>query len=417
MANKRASGLHISMLVWNSFQNDARVLKEAQTLVRSGHTVTVFALLQSDDMKAAETLEPGLSVIRIQKSLLTRLFRVLRRAPDRATNVVRGSGAVFVDAPLKKTRLAQIGQIVSRTFVHCRFVIAMLRNNPDVVHAHDVNTLPTGWIVARLRGAKLVYDAHEISTDREGYRLFRGPIAAIERRLFPRVDAAITTTEMRAKFFARAYGIKRPLVLQNRPRFSSVPKNNRVREELGLNDTLPIILYQGGLQPGRGLEDLVHAMPHLPPCYLVFIGGGRLLIPLQKRVTELGLAGSVHFIPTVDLDDLPFYTAGADIGVQPLRNTCLNHLTTDSNKLFEYMMAGIPVVASDFPEIRKIVSTHQSGLLFDPEKKGDLAIALGQLVSDVDQRAKYANNALHAAKHLTWEAQEETLRKLYADFV
>ena len=96
----------------------------------------------------------------------------------------------------------------------------MVASRPDVVHAHDVNTLPTAWAAARRAGARLVYDAHEISTDREGYRELRGVIAWAEKRLMPRADATITTTEMRAKFFARAYGVPRPLVLQNRPRFA-----------------------------------------------------------------------------------------------------------------------------------------------------------------------------------------------------
>ena len=200
----------------------------------------------------------------------------------------------------------------------------------------------------------------------------------------PRADATITTTEMRAKFFARAYGVPRPLVLQNRPRYAELARGTLIRDRLGLEDGLPIVLYQGGLQPGRGLEDLVAAMPGLPPCHLVFIGGGRLLGALKGMAAERGLEARVHFVPTVPLAGLLAWTASADIGVQPIRNTCLNHLSTNSNKLFEYAMAGLPVVASDFPEIRRVVRAHDIGLLFDPETPGALAAALGRLVADAD---------------------------------
>jgi glycosyltransferase involved in cell wall biosynthesis len=128
---------------------------------------------------------------------------------------------------------------------------------------------------------------------------------------------------------------------------------------------------------------------------------------------ERGVGGRVHFVPTVPLAELLAWTASADIGVQPIRNTCLNHFSTDSNKLFEYAMAGLPVVASDFPEIRRVVRAHDIGLLFDPETPGALAAALGRLVADADLRARLAANARASARALSWEAQEGALAALY----
>ena len=154
-------------------------------------------------------------------------------------------------------------------------------------------------------------------------------------------------------------------------------------------------------------------MPALPPCHLVFIGGGRLLGALAAMVAERGLGHAVHFIPTLPLAELLAWTASADIGAQPIRNTCLNHLSTDSNKLFEYAMAGLPVVASDFPEIRRVVKAHDFGLLFDPETPGALAAALGRLVADEALRARLAANARASARALSWEAQEGALVGLY----
>ena len=176
---------------------------------------------------------------------------------------------------------------------------------------------------------------------------------------------------------------------------------------------MPVVLYQGGLQPGRGLEDLVAAVPALPPCHLVFIGGGRLLARARGHGRRAGPRGFVHFLPTVPLAELLAWTASADIGVQPIRNTCLNHLSTDSNKLFEYAMAGLPVVASDFPEIRRVVSENDIGLLFDPETPGALAAALGRLVADAELRSRLAGNARASARALSWEAQEAGLVGLY----
>jgi glycosyltransferase involved in cell wall biosynthesis len=289
----------------------------------------------------------------------------------------------------------------------------MVRSRPTVVHAHDVNTLVTAWVAATLSGARLVYDAHEISTDREGYRSIRSLVASVERILMPRAYATITTTDMRAKFFARAYSVPRPLVLQNRPRRSPASKGERLRDELGLTRDWPIVLYQGGLQAGRGLEDLVEAATEVQNAYFVFLGGGRIENKLRERAKALGLEGRVRFLPTVPLEDLPSYTVSADVGVQPIRNTCLNHLSTDSNKLFEYAMAGLPVAASDFPEIRKIVRAHGLGELFDPEQPGALVATLRRLVDNPELRARYAANAKASAACLSWQNQESKLLDLY----
>jgi glycosyltransferase involved in cell wall biosynthesis len=404
----------IAMIVWNTFQNDARVLKEAETLTRQGHRVTVFALLQPGETPERETLANGLDVVRVSRTPLRALRRLFEPDGSRPPREVKqGVSGAFVDTPLRSSRLRRTGEIISRSAIHFGLFRAMLASQPDVVHAHDANTLPTAWAAARRAKARLVYDAHEISTDSEGYRELRGLIARIEKRLMPAADATITTTDMRAKFFARAYGVPRPLVLQNRPRYWNLPRGTLIRDRLGLDSKLPIVLYQGGLQPGRGLEDLVAAMPALPPCHLVYIGGGRLLAPLRGIVAERGLGACVHFVPTVPLAELLTWTASADIGVQPIRNTCLNHFSTDSNKLFEYAMAGLPVVASDFPEIRRVVHAHEIGLLFDPETPGALAAALGRMIADKGFRGRLAANARASAWALSWEAQEGALVRLY----
>ena len=113
----------------------------------------------------------------------------------------------------------------------------------------------------------------------------------------------------------------------------------------------------------------------------------------------------MHFVGQVALDELPYWTASADVGMQTLRNTCLNHYTTDSNKLFEYVMGGLPVIASDFPEIRAIVSEHKLGLLVDPEDVEAIAACLRQLVDDRPARLVFAQNAQEARDQLDWQSQ------------
>lgn len=397
----------IAMIVWNEFLNDARVLKEAQTLQQAGYQVRVFALHTPGVTQQQERLNEGIEVLRVARSPLWRL----RKRKIGSTSPVQ---AIKSMGPIGKVGIKhQVLRLIARAWTHMTLLLQMIRYGADVVHAHDVNTLPTAWLASRISGARLVYDAHEISTSREGYDSFRSLVGLVEKRLMPLADGTITTTDARAKYFARAYHIQRPTVLQNRPRLTHCSPTNRIRAELGLAEQWPVIIYQGGLQQGRGLEKLIRTAAKVVDAYFVLIGGGRLAHPLSQLIEELDLQDRVHIIPTVPLAELPSYTASADIGVQPIENTCLNHYTTDSNKLFEYVIAGLPVVATDFPEIRRIVRRHDVGILVPADDPTSLAHALNVLVSDASLRENFAQNARSTAGTLNWEEQESRLVDLY----
>ncbi|MBC3482390.1 glycosyltransferase family 4 protein [Pseudomonas sp. P1B16] len=397
----------VSMIVWNEFLNDARVMKEAQTLQRAGYQVRVFALHTPGVTQQQAVLDDGIEVVRVARSPLWKLRK------KNLQPAVKAGGESQQSAPVKPSLKLLVLRAVSRGWTHLALLFKMLEYRATVVHSHDVNTLPTAWLAAKLSRARLVYDAHEISTSREGYKSLRKVVGFVEKQLMPSANGTITTTDARAKYFARAYGVERPLVLQNRPRLIESPPSNRIREELGLVEPWPIVLYQGGLQQGRGLEKLVRTAQHVPDCYFVLIGGGRLTQPLTQLAQELNLQHKVHFIPTVALAELPSYTASADVGVQPIENTCLNHYTTDSNKLFEYVIAGLPVIATDFPEIRRIVRSNDIGLLVPANNEQALSRTIIQLLEDPALRARFASNARKTAQNLNWESQEKCLVDLY----
>ncbi|MBW4933780.1 glycosyltransferase family 4 protein [Marinobacter sp. F4206] len=391
---RRIISAKVDMFVWNTFQNDARVQNEADTLARAGYRVTVHALHAPGYTARTESLSSGVEVVRHGRIQGLRLLEPRKHTAGRS-------------------RVQLLTLMLSRLLTHLAVLVSLLRKRPDVIHAHDVNVLPTSWLAARLSGARLVYDAHEISSGREGYRKIGRMVACLEGAIMPRAAGSITTTDARAKFFARAYGMERPIVLQNRPRLTKVGRGNRIREELSLDEDWPIVLYQGGLQPGRGLLRLVEVTKDVPGAYFVFVGGGSQADELEQRTKELGLEDRVKFIPTVPLQDLPYYTASADIGVQPIENTCLNHFTTDSNKLFEYVVARIPVVASALPEIAQVIRKYDLGVLVKPGDSEDLADAINRLVKDPGLRKRYSSNAETAANQLNWEEQEGSLVELY----
>jgi glycosyltransferase involved in cell wall biosynthesis len=291
-----------------------------------------------------------------------------------------------------------------------------LRAGPGVVHAHDFNTLGAGWIVATMARVPLVYDAHEVNVDREGYyRQLRGLIYRMEGFLIRGCDAVVTTTSLRARHFRRVYHLKTtPTVLQNRPVFRRVQARQGFRASLGVPESELLCVYQGGFQKGRGLHNLVRAVSQVERVHCVLLGEGHQESALRRLARDLGVAGRVHHHPKVALRQVAELTACADVGIQVLRNTCFNHWSTDSNKLFEYVMAGIPVIASDFPEIRRIVNEHGIGLLVDPASIADLARALRKLRDDANLRCRLTAAASASARALSWGSQAPALLSLYA---
>lgn len=394
----------VAMIVWNEFVNDARVLKEAQTLANSDYAVRVFALHTPGKTAKTETLQKNLDVCRVERSPLWRW----RKSKPLDSKTLSPSAGTTSNSPQ-----ISVLRVISRAWTHMMLLLNIIRYRPTVVHSHDVNTLPTAWLASIISQAKLIYDAHEISTSREGYGKLSKIVAHIEKLLIPRASAVITTTETRAKYLARLYKIARPAVLQNRPRYIAVQKSRLLHQALGIPQECPVILYQGGLQSGRGLEKLVRCTSRLKNAHVVLIGGGRLTQPLIDLRDSLDLQDRVHFIPTVALSELPKYTAAADIAVQPIENTCFNHFSTDSNKLFEYIIAGVPSVATNFPEIRKIVNQYGIGLLAAEGNEDDLVNCLNRLIENPELRAKLAENSVIAAKDLCWESQENLLAEMY----
>ncbi len=402
------------MIVWNDFRNDARVLKEAQTLQSAGYQVTVHAIHTPGVTQKHETLPCGVKVVRVARSPLWK-WRKKNLATANGNTQAQGKKP---SGPIKKLSLkGQLLRIIARGWTHLWLLYQLVRSKPDVVHGHDVNTLPTAWLASVIARVPLVYDAHEISTDREGYASFRKVVGCIEKCLMPRAAGRITTTDTRAKFFARAYGISRPLVLQNRSQYLLVDRSERIRNELNLQERWPIVLYQGGLQQGRGLERIIDVAQEVKNAYFVFIGGGRLEPKLKKQAARLNLKGKVYFIDTVSLDDLPYYTASADIGVQAIENTCFNHFSTDSNKVFEYVMAGLPVISSNLPEIRKLIKEYSFGVLVEPGCNNSLKEAIQQLVDDKMLRYKLSCKSSVVKTKLNWEEQQSKLIDLYTEII
>ncbi len=293
----------------------------------------------------------------------------------------------------------------------------------DVVHAHDLNTLPVAAALARTTDATLVYDAHELypevstlsARERKVWRF-------AEKRLVHRADAVITVCESIAGELRTRHGIGPPVVLLNCPPETQLPQArvngepNPLRERAGmLGSSEPIVLYQGGFAPNRGLAELITAGRELHRGTIVLMGWGALEEELSQLIERFGLGDRVRIVERVPPAELLDYTRGADIGVIPYRPVGLNNTYTTPNKLFEYIAAGVPVAGSRLPELERFVTGLEVGVTFDAGDPADIARKLNSLLADPAALARMQENELAVRHRFVWEQQGRLLVDLYAE--
>ncbi|MGP9791516.1 glycosyltransferase [Roseinatronobacter sp. NSM] len=395
----------IAMIVWNTFDSDARVQKEIATLNRAGYVVHVFCRRATPSGPTTEHRGPGL---------------VVERFP-RATGRDTLGAAGFVAAPTRRSRAGQILHMTRQLVMQQQMVRAMVAIRPRVVHAHDLNTLIPALQAARRAGVPLIYDAHEFNMDRiDQNNWLRPAFRRLEGYALRHAARVIVPSPGIARALARFYGVQRPDVLGNWPMLDTTrkPSAQDLRARLGIGAERVVGLYQGGLQPHRGLHHLVAAAAGVPGLDLVLMGDGRLRDALAAQITALGTSARIHLMPPEPLDQLLALTMTADFGVHPLEASCLNHAYASPNKLFEYLHAGLPVIMTDLPEARRVLNAAPAGnpaILVPPGDQTALRDALQMLTNTPKRRAVLAHRAKAAGQMYCWQMQEDTLTRLYQD--
>lgn len=379
----RSVGLHVVMLVRNSFTHDTRVEKEARTLRDAGYRVTVVChaaqgLPMTDD-------QDGIAVVRVQ----------------------RPSGRV------PGLRFLQFARVLRSTLEDAA---------PDILHAHDSDALGPIATTARRLDVPFVYDAHELWLGRPPrdrglpYRVaYRAWYAALERNLLPKATAHITVSPPIARHLERHYRIDRVEVVPNYPEDKRPVVERDIRQ---LTDALPaaapIILHLGAFLPDRGLEQVVEALRDVPMAHLVLLGAGPRGVELERYAATHGVETRVHPLPAVPSDDVISYAASATVGIAPIRPTTLNNAYSLPNKLFQYMAAELPVVASNLPQLREVIEGSGAGVTIDTGSAASIAAALRDLLGDRDRLAAMGRNARKAVdERYNWATSAATLREVY----
>ena len=387
---------------------DRRILLEADALTADGWDVTVLAMPGSgpEHPNVVRVTPSGWTTSLQKEWTLLSLYRFARRWIS--MNGTWGR---------RLRSLVWRRWISPHEFARRLMLPDALRHPADVVVAHDLPVLPTAAETAKRHGAKLVYDSHELYCEQELEPRLQRMWSAVERRTIGACDAVITVNPSIARELMTRYGLSRVEVVENAERADGpAPAKGRLfHEAFGLDAAVVVVLFQGGLIAGRNLEALVDAMAFVttPAVHLAFLGDGALTGKLSRRAETLGIGSRVHFHPAVAQDGLLHYTASADLGVIPYQPTCLNNLYCTPNKLFEYVAAGVPMLATDLPELRRLIAGNDIGLMIDTASPAAIARAIDNVIGDRERLEQLRSNVTEVRKRLNWAEEFKTLVDIF----
>lgn len=427
--------MKICMFVFDPISQNPRVKREAERLVAAGNDVTVIGSYATG--LPDQEMWNGVKLIRIPQSgkLLSWLANRVHWRERLAAVKVRFAGKRTVGDVShipESVSLSGLSRSISRLRAYVEqigwwrtWIIAGVQLKADVYHAHNLNTLQTAYLCAKICGAKLVYDSHELYVDWI-LNKFHDPIhivktmAATEAALAPKADMVVTVSDGIADELARLYNIQKPLIIHNCPPLTPIQRSTKLRDLIGGSRERPIFLYQGMIARGRALIEIIAAAGLVPEADFVLMG------PVSDQIygneIKEAIAASEHKniyqLPRVPLDELWTYTGSADAGLVMTQPVCRSYALTIGNKIFEYMVAGIPIVASTVEGHRRIAAETGVLVLVDPYDPKDIARGIKELLSEPGKLRLFGEHAREwGEKKYNSQSEAERLVEAYSHLV
>jgi glycosyltransferase involved in cell wall biosynthesis len=384
----------ICMHVQGPARTDVRVMREATALVEAGFAVEIIDIVSDPSLP----LEEEMSGVQVKHIIWP---------------------AWSVSTRFKLWFLVKAARMIVQSLV------LLIRVQTDIYHAHDEGALPACSIAAWLRRKPLVFDAHELPFEQRVHK--RWPrLQALAKRVIalivPRCAGVITVSPPIVREITTQYHPKSIALVRNIPAYQYAVKGTRLHQALGLDPQVRVALYQGVLHSSRGLEYIVQAARFLAPGIIIALmgsGSKKTLADLESLIVSEGVIDRVKLLPAVPYGELLTWTASADLGLivyDP--SDSLNVLMCLPNKLFEYVMAGVPVLASQLPAVGEILTTYEVGRIvasLTPQAVGE---GINSLLTDEAALALMHENALQAAQQeLCWEHERAHLLLLYSRVV
>jgi glycosyltransferase involved in cell wall biosynthesis len=379
------------MLLTTDLKSDARVYHEARSLLKYGYDITVVMWNRKSCSKRKEIYD-GIKVDNVSLSV-----------------------------PFTGTHVSLFPYLV---LFNLMTFFKLLFMDFDVVHCHDLDTLLAGLFAGKLKHKKIVYDAHEI------YPLMVQPyvpkiidemLSLVEFSLIKKVDSLVTVSEILSDYFKKGVRDKDKISVIMNCKDARIFKTSKkeiteLKERLGIEKHF-IILYDGWLMPDNGLEELFCAIEKLDgqmrDMVAVICGDGYAEEEFRRMVKEKNIENYVKFVGKLQSKDIPLFVNACDVMYVVRRSTAKYNFLSTPNRLFEAVIAGKPVIASNFGNVRRIVERGGFGLLVNFEKIDELCSALLRLKHDKRLREELSEKAKSMSKTYNWASMEKKLLHLY----
>lgn len=356
---------------------------------------TVFAAVTND-------ISTDYRVHKICTSLYQKNYKVVvygRRLPN----------TFSVERPYKTVRKTHLfnHHFLFYAEYNIRLFFFLLFKKYDFIIANDLDTLPACFLISKLKRTNLVYDSHELFTEvpeLEGRTFVKGFWKTLESFMLPRIKFAYTVSNSISEYYKKVYGISMG-VIRNVPFL----RDDIHLKEVKFPTTNKIILYQGVLNPGRGLNEVIRALHFLDGIDLVIIGYGKVEEELKYFVSNEHLTDRVHFLGRIPREELPNYTRKADIGMVLEQPVGLSFQLALPNKLFDFIHAEVPIISSEIKEVKDIVSQYTLGISTSKTEPHLLAQFIKELIDNKTLREQCIANSRQVKKEFCWEKESEKL--------
>jgi glycosyltransferase involved in cell wall biosynthesis len=375
---KEVLNLHI---YHTPFRYESRILKETRSIIDGGHAENIYIIgTYAPDLPLTENIDSRRKVFRVRTAT--------RNWPSNA----------FTE------RIKDI-EIIFRIFFRFRKLPV------SFVNCHSLSVLPVGILFKIFRKSRLVYDTHELETERSGlYGFSRLLSKVLERIMMPFVDQTIVVSESIGKWYERKYSIPKVHVVRNIP----YGEDTRAFRSDILKDTFKIrpdellFIYQGILGRGRGIDIFLDVFSRLPKDrHMVFMGFGT---DTEKVKAYAEKYPNIHFQPAVRPDQIKTYTSSADVGLHMAENICLSYYYSLPNKFFEYIHCELPVIVSDFPDMSAIVRKYDCGWAIPVDADSLYKKIMSLTKEEVLQKKA---NAQKCKLDYTWQNEEKKFAEIY----
>jgi glycosyltransferase involved in cell wall biosynthesis len=328
-----------------------------------------------------------------------------------------------LDAIRRVERLSFLSSYLPNTFPwkilrlfewELRVYLKFRKNKIGVFNAHSLSVLPLGVMFKKIRGCKLIYDTHELETEVQSCKSQRIVYKIIERTLIHYADIVITVNDSIADWYRKSYALENVHVILNVPQrtVTKVRSKDRLRSVLSIGTEEVLFIYHGILEEGRGINILLKCFAQAQhDKHIVFMGFGSL----EKMIKQYTMnCPNIHLTPAVRPNEVVDYISSADVGISLIENTCLSYYYCLPNKLYELILAGVPAIVSDFPEMRRVVQNGRCGWALPVEVDALKTLVDGLTWEEIRDKKAAAQNY---QSRFGWHTEEKKLIKLYNDLI